>query len=207
MPFYEIILTIDQIQHTYPLTPTQKHSIARSITHLHSTTFLTPSLFVNVVFQYLPASSSSASTNPADSTANEQEDDPTYYLAGDPVSHHPHGPNRILAQVRTSPARTKAIFDDLATRIEKAWYDAVNFDPSSDTQKDKAAKKMHMITFYPMIAARENGVTIPDAGNESSWLKDNMPYFKSQAYDHGDQDFKKMVEEIDHRDDLKAMLK
>lgn len=34
-----------------------------------------------------------------------------------------------------------------------------------------------------------------------------MSYFKSQAYEHGDEDFKKMIEEIDQRDDLKAMLK
>ncbi|KAK5270488.1 hypothetical protein LTR40_014118, partial [Exophiala xenobiotica] len=68
--------------------------------------------------------------------------------------------------VRTSPSRTKAVFDDLAARIEKAWYDAVG-GPSTDADsdsasEDKASKKMHFITFYPMIAARENGVTIPD---------------------------------------------
>ncbi|KAK5211858.1 hypothetical protein LTR67_008619 [Exophiala xenobiotica] len=113
--------------------------------------------------------------------------------------------------VRTSPSRTKAVFDDLAARIEKAWYDAVG-GPSTDADsdsasEDKASKKMHFITFYPMIAARENGVTIPDAGNESSWLKDNMPYFKSQAYDHGDSNFKQMIEEIDQREDLKGLLK
>jgi len=106
--------------------------------------------------------------------------------------------------VRTSSSRTKAVFDDLAARIEKAWYDALGAPTDS---ADKASKKMHFITFYPMIAARENGVTIPDAGNESSWLKDNMPYFKSQAYDHGDQDFRKMIEEIDQREDLKELVK
>lgn len=44
------------------------------------------------------------------------------------------------------------------------------------------------------------------AGNEASWLKDNMPFFKSQAYDHNDQQFKDMLDEIDSRDDLKALL-
>ncbi len=34
-----------------------------------------------------------------------------------------------------------------------------------------------------------------------------MPYFKSQAYDHGDQDFRKMIEEIDQREDLKELVK
>jgi hypothetical protein len=34
-----------------------------------------------------------------------------------------------------------------------------------------------------------------------------MPYFKSQAYDHGDSNFKQMIEEIDQREDLKGLLK
>jgi len=33
-----------------------------------------------------------------------------------------------------------------------------------------------------------------------------MPYFKSQAHDHDDEDFKEMLEEVDRRDDLKALL-
>lgn len=33
-----------------------------------------------------------------------------------------------------------------------------------------------------------------------------MPYFKSRAYDHNDQQFKAMLDEIDSRDDLKALL-
>ena len=45
------------------------------------------------------------------------------------------------------------------------------------------------------------------AGNESSWLRDNMPYFKSQAYEHDDEDFRKMLEELDEREDLNALLK
>lgn len=191
MPFYEV-------QHTYPLTPSQKATFARHITHLHSTTFLTPSLFVNVSFTHLLP----------DNGTN------TYFLAGELVAHNNAGPNRILAQVRTSPKRTKAIFDDLAGRIEGKWYEVVNGGEgksngsvtNGDAKADKAAKKMHFITFYPMLAARENGVTIPDAGNESSWLRDNMPYFKSQAYEHDDEDFRKMLEELDEREDLNALL-
>jgi hypothetical protein len=33
-----------------------------------------------------------------------------------------------------------------------------------------------------------------------------MPFFKSQAYEHDDVNFRKMIEEIDAREDLKAML-
>lgn len=188
MPFYEV-------QHTYPLTPSQKHAFAKAITELHSTTFLTPSLFVNVSFHHLAP----------------RDNENTYFLAGEPVAHNNAGPNRVLAMVRTSAKRTKAIWDDLAEKLEARWYQIVNEEKQngssySDAKADKAAKKMHLITFYPMVAARENGVTIPDAGSESSWLRDNMPFFKSQAYEHDDVDFRKMIEEIDQREDLKAML-
>jgi hypothetical protein len=37
-----------------------------------------------------------------------------------------------------------------------------NGHQNGDAKADKTAKKMHFITFYPMLAARENGVTIPD---------------------------------------------
>ncbi|KIW65151.1 hypothetical protein, variant [Phialophora macrospora] len=189
MPFYEV-------QHTYPLTLSQKHAFAKAITELHSTTFLTPSLFVNVSFHLLQP-------------RNEEN---TYFLAGEPVAHNNAGPNRVLAMVRTSPNRTKAIWDDLAGKLEEKWYEVVdgekpNGHQNGDANGDTAAKKLHFITFYPMLAARENGVTIPDAGSESSWLRDNMPFFKSQAYEHGDENFRKMIDEIDTRDDLKAMLK
>jgi len=196
MPFYEV-------QHTYPLTLQQKEAIAKSITHLHSTTFLTPSLFVNVSFHRLAANKG-------------KDDENTYFLAGEQVAHNAAGPNRILAMVRQGPNRTKAHFDDLAAKIEDKWYEVVNAQGTDgklnghvngDAKAEKAAKKLHIVVFYPMIAARENGVTIPDAGNEGTWLSDNMPYFKTQAYKHDDEDFRKMIEEIDQREDLKAMLK
>ncbi|KAJ9615408.1 hypothetical protein H2200_001483 [Cladophialophora chaetospira] len=184
------------VQHTYPLTPSQKHAFAKAITELHSTTFLTPSLFVNVSFHHLQP--------------RDQEN--VYFLAGEPVAHNSAGPNRILAQVRTSPKRTKAIWDDVAKRLEDKWYEIVNDEgmngqQNGDAKADKAAKKMHVITFYPMLAARENGVTIPDAGSEASWLQDNLSFFKSQAYEHDDQDFRRMLEEIESREDLKGFLK
>ncbi|OCT48813.1 putative cis-3-chloroacrylic acid dehalogenase [Cladophialophora carrionii] len=103
MPFYEV-------QHTYPLTLPQKHAFAKAITELHSTTFLTPSLFVNVSFHLLQP-------------RNEEN---VYFLAGEPVAHNNAGPNRVLAMVRTGPKRTKATWDDLAAKLEERWYDIVN---------------------------------------------------------------------------------
>ncbi|OQU93893.1 hypothetical protein CLAIMM_00346 [Cladophialophora immunda] len=204
MPFYEV-------QHTYPLTRAQKHRFAQAITRLHSTTFLTPSLFVNVSFHRLSNPSTSTSHGGAGADAPDDEAN-TYFLAGEPVAHDHAGPNRLLAMVRTSPARTKAVFDDLAAQLEAEWDQAVGMGAAAVAgttardQAERAAKKMHFIVFYPMIAARENGVTIPDAGSESSWLRDNMPFFKAQAYEHHDDNFRKMVEEIDRRPDLKKLL-
>lgn len=184
-----------EIHHIYPLTAAQKHSFAKTITHLHSTTFLTPSLYVNVVFHNLASSTTS-------------HENLTYFLAGEPTAA-PQGPNRILAMVRVSPGRTKAMWDGLAERVEAAWYEVVNGPEGASARtsvEDRRAKKLHMVVFYPMVAARENGIYIPDAGNERTWLKDNMPYFKSQAYEHKDEDFRKMLEEIDRREDLKQLL-
>ncbi|OAL31143.1 hypothetical protein AYO20_08378 [Fonsecaea nubica] len=210
-----------QIQHTYPLTRDQKHRFAQAVTRLHSTTFLTPSLFVNVSFHRLSAKSTSKSkskSNPLSSEssasdANDNEDDDeenTYFLAGEPVAHNHAGPNRILAMVRTSATRTKAVFDDLAEKIEAEWYAVVggsdapgSGDEATATAK---AKKMHFIVFYPMIAARENGVTIPDAGSESTWLRSNMPFFKTQAHEQHDDNFRKMLDEIERRDDLRKLI-
>ncbi|EXJ56668.1 hypothetical protein A1O7_07012 [Cladophialophora yegresii CBS 114405] len=143
--------------------------------------------------------------------------------------------------VRTGPKRTKADWDTLAAKLEDRWYEIVKDEKQTGDANadDEAAKKMHLITFYPMLAARENGVTIPDvclpsasylfpalvspprsrlkvlgdadvvaaqAGTESSWLRDYMPFFKAQAYEHGDEDFRKMLNEIETREDLKALL-
>lgn len=95
MPFYQVF-------HSYPLSLTQKQSIASAITHLHSHKFKTPSLFVNVKFHAEDAS----------------EDE--YFMAGQVRNN---ATNRILGMVRTSEQRTKKDFDELAEKVESAWYD------------------------------------------------------------------------------------
>lgn len=100
-----------------------------------------------------------------------------------------------------------------------------------ETTSKKEAKKLLFVVFHPMVAARENGVTIPgvcifvhqclkfiprkyanpkcatQAGEEGNWLKDNMEYFKDQADAKGDEDFAALVKEVEEREDLKALLK
>jgi hypothetical protein len=78
--------------------------------------------------------------------------------------------------VRTSPQRTKAIFEGVAQKIEEAWYDVVNegleevVNGSTGTGKgpghpEVRKRKLHFVVFHPMIAAMENGVKIPDVSS------------------------------------------
>jgi phenylpyruvate tautomerase PptA (4-oxalocrotonate tautomerase family) len=98
MPFYQVF-------HSYPLSKPQKTRFAEAITKLHSHTFKTPSLFVNVLFH------------------SEDASNGDYYMAG---NVRVNATNRILAMVRTSEKRTKADFDALAEKLENEWYDTVS---------------------------------------------------------------------------------
>jgi hypothetical protein len=130
------------------LTTYQKKLLAQHITTLHSYEFLTPSLYVNVVF------------NPTEATGD-------FFLAGKPMAPIP--PNRIMATVRTSPKRTKDRFDEFAKRIESAWYEVVNGpnehgvtnDNVTISADDKKRRKLHIVAFSPVITALENGIYLP----------------------------------------------
>jgi phenylpyruvate tautomerase PptA (4-oxalocrotonate tautomerase family) len=98
MPFYQVF-------HSYPLDKPQKTRLASIITSLHSHTFKTPSLFVNVLFHAEDAS------------------DENYFMAG---AARTKATNRILAMVRTSDKRTKADFDALAEKLEDEWWNVVS---------------------------------------------------------------------------------
>jgi hypothetical protein len=63
-----------------------------------------------------------------------------------------------------------------------------------------------MISFSPMITARELGMVIPEAGQEGKWFKEIMPYAKEQAEVKGLEDFKDMLRELEERDDLKKKM-
>ena len=75
------------------------------------------------------------------------------------------GPNRILAMVRKGETRTKEDFDELARLIEESWYEVVDRVDTGGAARPagsvRGGEKLHLIFFYPMLAARENGVTLP----------------------------------------------
>jgi len=190
MPMYEV-------HHSYPLNQVQKHQLANAITYLHSRTFVTPSFFVHVNF------------------ISHNASDQSYFVAGEPSVT---STNRIAGFVRTSPARTKSDFDNLAAKIESAWYDVVNGEMIEEgkdkgkrkaevdqTERDREAKKLLVVRLTGMLATREQGITIPEAGKEGEWFKANMKWFKEQA-DFGDEGWKGMIEECESREDLKKMI-
>ncbi|KAF9874220.1 hypothetical protein CkaCkLH20_08203 [Colletotrichum karsti] len=182
MPFYKV-------EHTYPLSAAQRQSVATAITNLHCAAFDTPAFFVHVSFAKHEAGSA---------------DDGTYFMAGKP---HSDNSNRIVAMVRSSPGRTKADWDKLAADIEGAWDDAVGIrrDGAPGAGLDEA-KRLLMVVFTPMVAIREGGMAIPEAGHEAAWLKEQIPYFKTMSEVHGVQDFTDMLEELRHREAFKGLL-
>ena len=56
-----------------------------------------------------------------------------------------------------------------------------------------------------MYAAREKGITIPEAGGDVQWLKDNKKWVQQQADSKGDEGWKGLLEELETREDLKEL--
>ncbi|KIW67810.1 hypothetical protein PV04_07036 [Phialophora macrospora] len=192
MPLYQVL-------HGIPLTPYQKSLLAERITVLHSTEYLTPTLFVNVIFQ------------PAEPVGD-------FFLAGKPYNNGVTSPNRIMGTVRTGPKRTKERFDHFAKKLEAAWYEVVNGPKQAGqangtnghhgelSKEEQRARKLHIVGFDGVITGIENGVVLPSADNEGTWLKDNMAYFKEQAEVYDDQPFQDLLKELQDRPDLRKLI-
>ena len=126
MPFYEI-------QHSTPLTPEQRQSLAERITDLHAITFTAPRLFVNVRFTSL---------------ANEED----YFYGG---KQRP-GTNRIVAFVRSGGSRSSEMMDKLAEEVEGIWDDVVKGSGGNGYEK-----VLQAVAIVPGLTAREEGFAIP----------------------------------------------
>jgi hypothetical protein len=114
---------------------------------LHATTFVTPRLFVNIVFDQ---------PGPIGDV----------YVGG--TSRGQIVPNYIRATVRVSPTRPKEKYDEVATKIQNRWYEVVN-DATLGThslgnltaKEERQFKKLHSIVFCPMVTALESGIVVP----------------------------------------------
>lgn len=49
-----------------------------------------------------------------------------------------------------------------------------------------------------IVAGSEAGFSIPEAGKDAGWLKENLSKFQQKA-DDGDEDFADMIEEVKAR--------
>jgi len=153
MPFY-------QIHHSCSLSGHQRQLLATSITDLHCEAFNTPKFFVHV--RFFP----------------EDNKDNTYFVAGEP---HPDTSNRIIGLVRTSASRSKEDFDKLAEAIEDSWYEILRASPPERTgiwTSEDEKNRLIMVTFTPMVALREAGMTMPEAGHEERWMLGQLPYIQ-----------------------------
>ncbi|OAA39759.1 hypothetical protein NOR_06179 [Metarhizium rileyi] len=167
--------------------PAQREELAGAITQLHATKFATPSVFVHVRFILEDLSGGH------------------YFMAG---KRRYNNSNGITAYVRTSPARTKADFDQLAQHIEEAWYRVIGARPAEDGKlfpPDTEESRLTAVAFFPILAARELGLTIPEAGKETEWFKEQLPIIVKTAESDGG-DLADMLNEFKEREDLRKLL-
>jgi len=160
MPVYEVCIAFSKersarngglccckIAHCVPLSQKQKDALAEFITNLHATTFVTPRLFVNVVFE---------------------QPGPKGDIYAGGKSRGQTVPNHIRATVRVGPTRPKQTYDEMALKIHIRWDEVVN-DATLGAQsfgnltadQQRLFKKLQGIVFCPMVAALEGGVIIP----------------------------------------------
>lgn len=129
MPFYDV-------QHSLPLDPSQRSSLAKELTTLHATAFNAPTIFVNVKF-----------------TPNAQDEG--YFVGGE---HRP-STNRIFVHVRSGKGRGDEAFAKLAANVEEVWKRVVGRG-----EGDAGAgnlKVLHAVFIVPGITVREQGFAIP----------------------------------------------
>jgi hypothetical protein len=184
---YVVAYILSRFPNCIPLSREQKDALAEFITNLHATTFVTPKLFVNIVFD---------------------RPGPIGDIYSGGKSRGQTVPNHIRATVRVGPTRSKESYGEVATKIQSRWDEVVN-DATLGIQsfgnltpkEESRFKKLHGIVFCPMVAALEGGVIVPGVcriyisskaseantqpdhqpGDEGTWLKDNMAYFQEQV--------------------------
>jgi phenylpyruvate tautomerase PptA (4-oxalocrotonate tautomerase family) len=168
MPFYTV-------QHAVPLTVSQQDELAEALTTLHSTRFTTPRLFVNVGF-----------TDVSKAT--------TYVAGRRKVS------NTIQGFVRAGATRTQQDWDDHSRDIAAAWDRIIGKGlpqiRPADAELDYSIRGVFIIG--GLIAGYEAGFTLPSAGNDVTWLKENLAGFQKVA-DEGDEDFQELIRDVKAR--------
>ncbi|KAK0659033.1 hypothetical protein DIS24_g4248 [Lasiodiplodia hormozganensis] len=108
----------------------------------------------------------------------EDASDASYYVGGKPARV-----NAIHAHVRPGSSRPRSMYDDLCRQLRQAWEHNLS-GPSLDT----------IFVHGTIIAGEEQGIMLPEAGNDAAWMKENMPEFERRAR-AGDEEMRVLVEE------------
>ncbi|KIW01864.1 uncharacterized protein PV09_06713 [Verruconis gallopava] len=93
----------------------------------------------------------------------------------------------ITGHVRHGPSRTQVMYDELTSSISKLWAETVESD-----------RDIRIFIMGDIVAGYEQGVSLPPAGGDKVWLKNNLPYFEKKAAE-GNQQMKDLLEEIKER--------
>ncbi|MCJ1274397.1 hypothetical protein MMC21_002193 [Puttea exsequens] len=167
-----------EVQHIVPITGDQKDLLASAITTIHSQLFTTPSFFVNVRF-----------TNTAGLDS---------YVGG---KRKPT--NRILATVRPGN-RFSADFTKLCKSVAEAW-DQIVCDRAGVARGTAGTELGGVTVVAGIVAGVERGLVLPAAGEDRAWLKEHVEEFRRLA-EGGDEDFRDLLLEMEHRKDLKGVV-
>lgn len=169
MPLYEV-------NHSVLLTSSQKSDLAQAITSIHSTRFITPTLFVHVKFH---------------------DTSSTDLFIGGAAKQKSH----ILAHVRAGPSRSRQDYNALCADIARAWDEIVKPLPQVKRSAPEEGDERGLYSVFVLgdiAAGIEAGFEIPEAGKDGEWLAENMGAFRARAEDR-QEEFVKLVREVEER--------
>lgn len=98
--------------------------------------------------------------------------------------------------MRTSASRSQEDFDQICKDIHVVWSSIVHPAHPSKPPHDQELRAIFI--FGDITAVWEAGFTVPPAGQDAQWAKENMGAFKAKAAE-GDEDFADLVEELGSR--------
>ncbi|KAF2121082.1 hypothetical protein BDV96DRAFT_203373 [Lophiotrema nucula] len=167
MPLYEVF-------HGVHLTPIQRASLAKKLTHLHCSTFSAPSIFVNVTFH----------------AAKEGD---VEFAGGKEVPV-----NKIIAHLRPRPTKPADTIPNLTSAIIASWNSVVYDKAPEFNGRIDDEKALHTVFIMEDISGgAEQGFILPLAGKDGDgvWAEEQMPEFEKRAA-AGDKSVEKLIEEI-----------
>ena len=184
MPLYAI-------HHSTPLTPSQRQSLASSITFLHCITFSAPSAFVNISFHPSPADTS---------VFVGGRECRTNYILGHLRPRANNGENLSLIVREVTKIWNAVVRDAQGTSVSgNGNGDGVVYVKKKGEGRLDDERALHNVFLMEdIVAGSEQGFELPAAGEDEGWAKKNMEAFEERARD-GDEGMRRLVEEYKGR--------